>query len=152
MSRIYDAALAWFESDDWTCDTDPEKGMIVVSVAGRNHQWRCVATCSEQLQVFRFYSLLVPETPGDQRARLGEFLNRANFGLQLGCFEIDYEDGEIRLRTSVDLEGTDDPTAAIRQTVYANVGVADRYYPGIMAVLHADVPPREAIERLKERA
>lgn len=149
MGRIYDAALAWFEEDDWSCDADPERAVIVVGVKGRNHQWRCVATCSEELEVFRFYSLLVPEVPGDQRARIGEFINRANYGLQVGCFEIDYSDGEIRLRTSVDLEGTSEPAPLIQQVVHANVSLADRFYPGIMAVLHADVPPVDALERVK---
>jgi len=35
---------------------------------------------------------------------VNEFLTRANYGLNIGNFEMDFQDGEIRFKTAIDVE------------------------------------------------
>lgn len=80
-------------------------------------------------------------------AALTEFLARANFGLPLGNFEIDCNDGEFNFKNSIDIaDGT--LTAAMVQTlVVFSLECFNRYLPGIRAVLNGDTP-RDAIEAI----
>jgi exonuclease I len=41
--------------------------------------------------------------------------------------------------------------ALIRQTVYANVMTMNKYLPGLMSVLYANVTPDQAIEQIEGR-
>jgi len=78
---------------------------------------------------------------------MAEFLTRANYGLVVGNFELDFTDGEIRYKTSIDVEGDCLSKALVRAIVYTNIIMMDKYMPGIMALLYANVSPVQAIAR-----
>ncbi|MBP0018071.1 MAG: hypothetical protein J7647_10995 [Cyanobacteria bacterium SBLK] len=67
----------------------------------------------------------------------------------LGNFELDFEDGEIRYKTSIDVESDRLTPALIKQIVYPNVMMMDEYLPGILAVINGDKTPREAIAQIE---
>jgi hypothetical protein len=87
--------------------------------------------------------------PADKRSAMAEFLPRANYGLTIGNFEMDFDSGEIHYKTGIDVEGDRLSTALVRQLVYANVAIVDRYLPGIMAVIYGNVSPMEAIAQIE---
>ncbi len=96
-----------------------------------------------------FYSLCPVTAPVDKRLVMAEFLTRANYGLTIGNFEMDFDSGEIHYKTSLDVEGDRLSTALVRQLVYANVAIVDRYLPGIMAVIYGNVLPIDAISQIE---
>jgi hypothetical protein len=49
---------------------------------------------------------------------VAEFLTRANSGMVIGNFELDFADGEIRYKTSIDVEGDKLSYAIIKRLVY----------------------------------
>jgi hypothetical protein len=72
---------------------------------------------------------------------------------------MDYDDGEVRYKTSQDVEDLQDVEAGegggpifvlLRHMVYANVAAMDRYLPGLLAVLAGSRTPAEAVERIDE--
>jgi hypothetical protein len=73
-----------------------------------------------------------------------EYLTRINYGLIIGNFEMDFDDGEIRYKTSIDVE--DDPLtpALIRPVIYVNLLNMDRFLPGLEAVLTGELTPQAA--------
>jgi len=48
-----------------------------------------------------FISLFPALAPAKKRTACAELLTRINYDLLHGCFEMDFEDGEIRFRTSI---------------------------------------------------
>lgn len=52
--------------------------------------------------------------PEDRRLALAEFLTRANYGLFIGNFEMDWQDGEVRYKTSIDVAGDRLSTALVQ--------------------------------------
>jgi hypothetical protein len=88
----------------------------------------------------------VPET---KNLAIAEFIARANFGMIIGNFELDFTDGEIRYKTSIDVEGANLTFLQIKRLVYANVMMMDQYLPGIMSLLDSDVEPKDAIAQIE---
>ena len=80
---------------------------------------------------------------------MAEFITRANYGMIVGSFEMDYGDGEVRYKTSIDVEGDRLSLGLVRQLVYINVLMMDRYLPGIMKVAYGDVDPAAAIDSIE---
>ncbi|HEX9018927.1 MAG TPA: YbjN domain-containing protein, partial [Anaerolineaceae bacterium] len=74
---------------------------------------------------------------------------RANYGMIIGNFELDYQDGEIRYKTSVDVEDVALAESLVQNLVYANVLTMDKYLPGLMRVLYAGIEPIAAIEEVE---
>lgn len=65
--------------------------------------------------------------------------------MMIGNFEMDFTDGEIRYKTSIDVEGDKLSSALIKRLVYANVMMMDEYLPGIVSVTEGDMEPKDAI-------
>ena len=151
MGRIYESMITWLRDDEWTFREVAEDDYVVLGVDGQNTHLRCVGTAHEDIEVFNFYAVIPGNVPDSTRPQVAEFITRANFGMRLGAFEMDYEDGELRFLTGVDLEGAPDEAlqAAIRQCVVAACATADRYYPGLMSVVYGGAGPREAIQQVE---
>jgi hypothetical protein len=92
-----------------------------------------------------------PHWPFGQRHRqaVAELLTRLNFGLTIGNFELDFDDGEVRYRSSVDVEGTELTSELIKPLAAAAVLNMDYYLPGIRAVATGDATPLEAFAALE---
>ena len=62
---------------------------------------------------------------------MAEFVTRANRGMRIGNFELDFDDGEIRYKTSMDVEGGDLTDKMIDNLLRANLTTTDRYFTGL---------------------
>jgi len=82
----------------------------------------------------------------ERRAAAAELLTRINWELSLGCFEMNYTDGEIRFRTSMILPGTDITDAIAEHLIRSNLSIVDERITQIMAVLYAGVTPEDALK------
>ena len=148
-SGIFDTVVRFFQEDDWHFEQLPEKPILRMGFRGDNGTWRCYAQARERQQQFVFYSVLDINVPEERRQAMAEFLTRANYGLIIGNFEMDFRDGEVRYKTSIDVEGDRLTPALIRTMVYLNVLMMDRYLPGIMKVAYGGGDPAAAIAEIE---
>lgn len=149
MSKILEAVTAFFHEDEWPFSPIDELTALRTGFKGANGEWTCYARARDEQEQFIFYSICPVKAPEQDRQRMAEFLTRANYGLLIGNFEMDFSDGEIRYKSSIDVEDDRLSPALVKNIVYANVLTMDRYLPGIMKVLYADVTPAEAIELIE---
>ncbi|MGE0706971.1 MAG: YbjN domain-containing protein [Planctomycetota bacterium] len=149
MGRIYESMVEWFQEDGWNFQEHPERGYVSMGVDGSHANWRCFAQADEEREIFVFYAVAPVKVPEEQRHDVALFTTRANYGMRIGNFELDLDDGELRYKTSVDVEGTYDITAVIRQCVAAALSTADRYFPGLAGILYAGLSPQEAVAKVE---
>lgn len=147
--QIFNAIIGFFEEDDWNFNW--VEGMPVLSMpfTGKNGKWMCFAQAREKQEQFVFYSVCPINVPEEKTSQAVEFITRANYGMIIGNFEFDYDDGEIRYKTSIDVEGASLTHELVKQMVYANVIIMDRYLPGIMRVIYGDAQPIVEIEKIE---
>ena len=100
-------------------------------------------------QQFVFYSICPVNAPENKRLAVAEFITRANSGMIIGHFELDFTEGQIRYKTSIDVEDDSLCSALIKRLVYANVMMMDAYLPGIMSVIYGEVTPLDAIAQIE---
>jgi hypothetical protein len=149
MGAILDAVYQFFREDDWPHTQIEGKPILRTAFSGKNGNWHCFAQAREDQFRFLFYSVCPANTPEHKRMAMAEFLTRANYGLIIGNFEMDFNDGEVRFKTSIDVEGDQLTSALIKQMVYANVFTFDKYLPGIMKVMYTDVRPLDAVNEVE---
>ncbi|MBZ0279494.1 MAG: YbjN domain-containing protein [Anaerolineae bacterium] len=149
MGQIFNQMLFFFEQDEWPFDQIENLPAVRTGFSGDNGQWMCYAHAREETEQFVFYSVLPVNIPANKRDAAAEFITRANYGMVIGNFEMNYEDGEIRYKTSLDVEGDELRFALIKQAVYANVATVDRYLPGLMTVIYADARPADAVAKIE---
>ncbi|WP_235006892.1 YbjN domain-containing protein [Calothrix rhizosoleniae] len=143
--NVFKAVVNFFIEDDWQFAKLETQPTLRLAFQGKNGKWDCYAKAREQQQQFVFYSVSPINAPENKRLPITEFITRANYGMIMGNFEFDFTTGEIRYKTSIDVEGDNLSFALIKQMVYANVMMMDEYLPGIMAVIEGEVEVKEAI-------
>ncbi len=90
----------------------------------------CYAQIRVDLEQFLFYVIAPIKAPVAVLPAVVEYITRSNFGLRIGCFELDYSDGEIRFKSSLDFEGEALTPASIRNAIYPAVHTMDFKMPG----------------------
>lgn len=148
-TQVIGKIVEFFTEDNWDFSTVENKSLLRMSFRGKHGQWTCYAQAREAQKHFVFYSVAPFNVPENQLWLMAEFIARVNYGLIVGNFELDFADGQIRYKTSIDLEGTQLNSVLIKQLVYTNVLMMDKYLPGIMKVIHSDVSPAEAIAQIE---
>jgi hypothetical protein len=149
MAEIFDIVRRFFTDDEWYFLQMDNQPILQMSFQGKNGKWTCYAQVKEDQQIFFFYSVSPVNVPEEKRMAAAEFITRANYGLKIGNFELDFTDGELRYKTSIDVENDRLTTALVSNLVYANLWTMDRYLPGILSVVYGDVSPVEAVERVE---
>lgn len=147
--KAFDTLIAFLEEDGWNPDVDREDLACFMGYHGENGRYSCVARVDGALDHLIFRVAAPVHAPVASRAAVAEYLTRANFGLHLGNFEMDFEDGEVRFKTSVDFEGTGLTPALVRTLAYPAVEAMDRYLMGLMAVFSGAKRPAEAIAEIE---
>ncbi|GIK55919.1 MAG: hypothetical protein BroJett015_15820 [Chloroflexota bacterium] len=87
---------------------------------------------------FVFYILLPGRAPKSRRLQVAEYLTQANYGLQIGNFEMDLTDGEVRYKSSIGFDGDALTPALIRQVIYPAVKAVEVYFPGLLKFVQAE--------------
>lgn len=130
---LIEEAEKFFREDDWVY-MRAEDGGLVLPFEGDNGRFTCYATAREGLDQFLFYAAVDDNTPEAHRATMAEFVCRANYGMILGNFEFDMNDGELRYKVSADVEDVGLHPTMIRNMVYAACLTLDNYLPAIKQI------------------
>ena len=150
MGHIYDAAKQFMIDDDWPYVELQKLSAIKTGFEGKSARWDCFARPIDEDSQLLFYSLCPVPVPKERRKDVMEYITRANYGLRMGNFEMNLDDGEVRYKTSLDVESSSPDQDLIRQIFYANVLMMDQYLPGLLAVIYGSANPLRALADVEE--
>jgi hypothetical protein len=155
MEREYDPQALFASAKEglvgmeWRFGEDVERLTFTMGYGGKNGILHCLLHVQPDQPLVLFYSHVQCRAGEEKRPVMAEFLARANYGLWLGNFELDFRDGEIRYKTSLDVADGELTGGMLNSAVRRNCSTMDRYLPGIMSVLWNDVSPADAIGRIE---
>ena len=150
MGEMFETVVDFFKQLGWpTTPVGSQPILRIGDYAGEHGRFTCFAQVVEEQQQFVFYSLCPIVVPEGKRTAMGEFVNRANYGLILGNFEMDYQDGEVRYKTSATTDGAPLNATLLGQLVQVNVLTLDKYLPGIMNVIYGQTTPADAVVQIE---
>lgn len=147
---IFTALVRFFAEEGWQVRWLQDTPVLSMPFEGDNGRWLCYAQAREEQQQAVFYSIAPFSVPVDRRLAVAEFITRANYGMILGNFELDFDDGEVRYKTSIDVDEAELATSLVRPLVYANVSIMDRYLPGLIHLVNdSSITARDAIHMVE---
>ncbi len=159
MSGIADAIAAFFARHDWPVDHLDDDSpydlaadrVSITSVNGQHGTWPLVVSVvGIDLSYLVVHSIVPPIAPAGDEVAVLELLTRMNDGLVDGCFELNFDDGTIRLRSAVPLRSltlldTETLTNFVGDVITANITTADRFIPALEAVIDRGMAPAIAV-------
>lgn len=130
----------------------PAQAVFRLGIAIDNGRVDCfidVRILNKQVLVTSNCPVIVPE---NKRKLISEFITRANSGLILGNFDLDFEDGELKYKSNYVYHDSYPQSEEIFiRNLVITFDMMDRYLPGIMAVLYANVEPKTAIAQIEDK-
>jgi hypothetical protein len=148
--RAWTTLGLFLEEDGWFPQRIPDRSAYRMYYQGSNSDLRCIAQIKLEAQQLVMYAYSPSKVAEDMRPVAAEYLTRANYGLHIGNFELDWNDGEVRFKSGIDFEDEILTFNWIRNTVYPAVHLMNRYFPGLMMVIYGSKTPAEAIEIIEK--
>jgi hypothetical protein len=138
-----------FVENGWPFSEVRGAQVLVSDLSGPLGTWRFYAQAVDEQRLILLYSVCPLRVPADRLAEVSQFLTGANYGLAAGNFELDFEDGEIRYKTVIHIQGHGLDRDIVKRLVRSNGMAMETYLPGIGAVI-AGTPALPALERVPD--
>ena len=145
MSEIIEELKRYLEAHGCGFHLSEESAWVAFGFDAANGRWRTVAGEDDhgRLVVLSFLPLNVPV---DRRMAVAELITRINFGLGLGQFLLDLEDGDLRFMVTDPLCGGALAPEMIEEAMGAHELLVDAFLPAIGQVLFSNTPPKLALQ------
>jgi len=149
MTGLFSTLIDYMEEEEWKYEILEGETIIRFHFKGRAGRLLCYGEVDEEKCWLIFYSYMPENSPPEKITAVAEFLSRANRGMRIGNFELDYDDGEVRYKTSIDVEGGELSNKMIDNLLRANLTTIDRYFSGLMELIYGEKPAAEIIKRIE---
>ncbi len=140
--------LMYFDDMEWKY-TIPKDGedIAVMGVSTDNGNFQCLVDVSSEHNGILFLTIFPANVPPDMRDTIAGFLTRINYGLFFGNFEMNYESGEIRFRTSL-CPVDDFKKNEFDQLIGLNIQSMDRYFKILNNIIFGHLAIEDAVASL----
>ena len=132
QERIY----LWLQRRELKHDFDDERGVFKLGFTGEHGDVRMVVSAeSDSLRIVTHPGYKVQQP---SRVAICEAITRANYGMKIGCFEMDMEDGELLFKVC-HLTGSlpvDEDT--LEHLVFVGPAMMERYVPAFLSVIYGN--------------
>ena len=148
MSPQEKTTLQFMEKDGWTV-TQVQDHVYQSGFSGDNGSYVVFVQFLNDIEQVAFYFVINGKVPEAQWPAMAEFLTRANYGMRIGNFEMDFNDGEVRYKTIIDVEGSILKDTQVQNYLKIGAITLDRYYPGIQGVMSGAETALAAVQRVE---
>ena len=152
MKEALEQVVELFRAKDWKIAVDEENAAVRSEIQGDNGDSQVMAIASDDDDAVLMLSLFAQKCPTHRRAPCAELLTRINFGMMMGCSEMNYDSGRIHFKTTLPFAQGDLNTAILDKVVMINLTRIDRFLPAIMSVIYAGISPAQALAAATHQA
>jgi len=150
VGPILVAAKQYLESVAWGYTCNDDETVLTTEVRGDNATYTVNLVADHRAGWFGCYVIPKTTIPPSAVPIVAEYLARVNFANLIGDFEIDLSDGAFLYKTNV-LSGVGDVPSqgAFASAINLAGNTMDRWYPGVLAIIHEGLSAQGAIARVK---
>ena len=81
---------------------------------------------------------------------MAEFICHTNYGIKNGCFEFDFEDGEIRFRSYIDCDNNMPSVEVVKNSVHCIAAMYKRYAQGFTDIIFGGASAIDAFRKCEK--
>ena len=130
-------------------EVEEEHSCVRLEIRGREATYSSLLLANEEKGLVSCYVRLPSWVPEASRTAMCEALARANYALPVGNFEMDVNDGELRYKSGMDVEGGELVPRMVHNLFIAAVAMCNQYHPAFMRVIYGGATPEEAIAEVE---
>lgn len=153
--NIANAVNDFLKEDDWHFSFDEKRGIFRfgLGLKGKLKKLHYIVDIKEdEYLVYAISPLGADEEDAKMMANMAEFICRANYGLKMGNFELDFDDGEVRFKVHVLCKGVTPTAEMIKRSIYCPATMFDHYGSGIVDIIFNDTSGKAAVEKCEKHS
>ena len=140
MGDLIEQVKAFFDRQEWNYSRLPDRDTLQMTVTMPGGTWEVFVDAREADSLLTVYSVAPFNVPKEKLAAMAEFQTRANYGLVIGNFEMDWDDGEIRFKTSLNFKGEPFSENLLNHLFNDNLRMMNTYLPGLEKIIDGLAP------------
>ena len=145
-----DMVREWLRQQGWNPEFLEGRDMYRCQLSAKNGDISLYVRILNETQTLLCYGVPIIHVLEEFRDVAAEFVARANWGMLVGGFELDLDEGEIRFKSSLGFADTSLNPALIRNAVLPCLHTLDRYIPALVWVLEEGQDPAHVIDLMNE--
>jgi hypothetical protein len=102
-----------------------------------------------ELEQFLFYIAPTLTLLPDMLPGVAEYIARANYGMRIGNFDLDYKGAKVNFRTSINFKGVPLVEQMIDNAISPALVAYDEFFPGLIEVIAGSETPERAISLIE---
>ncbi|HEX4146468.1 MAG TPA: YbjN domain-containing protein [Pirellulales bacterium] len=122
---------------------------VSTNIAGEVGQYRIYAQVPEASDLFELFGFSPVRVPGGARPAIAEVIARANHGLRVGSFSLDFDNGELTFHMGQVLNDVGLDADIVDWMICTTMALLDKYLPAILSVIYGNETPGDAIRRIE---
>lgn len=135
ITTLYSIIAGYMDDEDRHFDGEPEGGLIVVQISGDDGVWSAYVQITDDDEARRvvIHAMLPARIPDGNRLKVAELLTRINYDLIVGNFELNFDDGEVLFKTTLDLADGELTQAMFERMYMLNAQTTNEYFAQILS-------------------
>jgi hypothetical protein len=147
---MFQQVIKYLKEKEWVYSPIEDKTVAILGISGNNGKFQCVIDVREQENKIIFFSIFGSNVPENKRVGMAELITRLNYEKFLGNFDMDFETGQVRYKTSLFYGNTLVDDDIIDNLIMANITTMDLSLEGFMQYIYGGLTPPEAYSAMKE--
>lgn len=143
--------LQYFEKQQWMYHIpNVDKNIAFFGIGTHNGKFHCVLDVVASEKKLVFFSICPINVSEKVRPLMAEIITRLNYILFFGNFEMDFDDGEIRFKTSIVYEDCELTEKVIDHIIKDNITTMDSHFELLNSFITEKINKQEAIDEIEE--
>ena len=148
---LMSSVQTYLDSQNWHYQVEAEKGIFRFGMNLRSKISQCRVIVHAQDDCIQAFAVAPLNASEENRPMVAEYITRANYGLKVGKFEMDYSDGEVRYQTILVCSTGIPAQKDIERIVDLSFMMMDRYGNGLIKAIMGIGDPKADIEEAEKR-
>jgi hypothetical protein len=145
MNAAYDKLIQHLDSQNIGYWSRSEDCSICMDFRGEVGTYRVFASVDADDSLFQVLGYSPVRIPIGSRPAIAETVVRANHGLKVGKFEVDYDEGDLRFQASQILPDDILEDETIDRLLGTTMAMLNTYLPAILSVIYGNELPKDAV-------
>lgn len=149
MHDVYEQLISLLDERDIPYLSNDESRSVRTDLRGEVALYRVCAQADTEAEVFQVFGYSPLRVPQGCRPAIAEAVVRANYGLRVGRFDLDVDDGQLLFHASQILVDETLCKEAIDRLIGTTMHMLDMYLPAFLSVIYGNEMPEDAIRHVE---
>ncbi len=151
MNAAYEKLCEHLTSQNIGFWSHSEDMSICADFRGEVGTYRLYARVEADDNLFQVFGYSPVRVPAGARPAVTETVSRANFGLKIGKFELDLDEGNLRYQAAQILPEGELDEQTIQRLIGTTIAMLNVYLPAVLSVIYGNELPIDAIRHVEPR-